>query len=55
MREKIVKRLKELNIQYTDYQLNDLIYDIEIALQDGSDFIYVTDGIEDKELSIKGI
>ena len=53
MLEELRKELKKLNVNYSDYQLSELIDDIEIALIDESEFIFVTDGYEDKELMIE--
>ena len=53
MLEELRKELKKLNVSYSDYQLSELIDDIEIALIDESEFIFVTDGYEDKELMIE--
>ena len=53
MLEELRKELKKLNVSYSDYQLSDLIDDIEIALIDESEFIFVTDGYEDKELMVE--
>ena len=53
MLEELKKELKKLNINYSDYQLSELIDDIEIAIIDESEFIFVTDGYEDKELMIE--
>ena len=53
MLEELRKELKKLNVYYSDYQLSELIDDIEIALIDESEFIFVTDGYEDKELMIE--
>ena len=53
MLEELKKELKKLNVSYSDYQLSQLIEDIEIALIDESEFIFVTDGFEDKELIIE--
>ena len=47
------KELKKLNVSYSDYQLSELIDDIEIAIIDESEFIFVTDGYEEKELMIE--
>ena len=49
--DKLKSELKRLNISLT-YELID---DIEIAIEDNSEFIYVSDGYEDKELYIKDI
>ena len=53
MLEELRKELKKLNVNYSDCQLSELIDDIEIALIDESEFIFVTDGYEDKELMIE--
>ena len=53
MLEELRKELKKLNVSYSDYQLSELIDDIEIAIIDESEFIFVTDGYEDKELMIE--
>ena len=53
MLEELRKELKKLNVNYSDYQLSELIDDIEIAIIDESEFIFVTDGYEDKELIIE--
>ena len=53
MLEELKKELKKLNVSYSDYQLSELIDDIEIAIIDESEFIFVTDGYEDKELMIE--
>ena len=53
MLEELRKELKKLNVSYSDYQLSELIDDIEIAIIDESEFIFVTDGYEDKELIIE--
>ena len=53
MLEELKKELKKLNVSYSDYQLSELIDDIEIAIIDESEFIFVTDGYEDKELIIE--
>ena len=53
MLEELRKELKKLNVNYSDYQLSELIDDIEIAIIDESEFIFVTDGYEDKELMIE--
>lgn len=49
--DKLKSELKRLNTSLT-YELID---DIEIAIEDNSEFIYVSDGYEDKELYIKDI
>lgn len=46
-------KLKELGVCYSESQMINLLESIEIALEDGSDFVYVTNGYEDLELSIK--
>ena len=53
MLEELRKELKKLNVSYSDYQLSELIDDIEIAIIDESEFIFVTDGYEEKELMIE--
>lgn len=53
MLEELKKELKKLNVSYSDYQLSQLMDDIEIAIIDESEFIFVTDGYEDKELMIE--
>ena len=53
MLEELKKELKKLNVNYSDYQLSQLMDDIEIAIIDESEFIFVTDGYEDKELIIE--
>ena len=53
MLEELRKELKKLNVSYSDYQLSQLMDDIEIAIIDESEFIFVTDGYEDKELIIE--
>ena len=53
MLEELKKELKKLNVNYSDYQLSQLMDDIEIAIIDESEFIFVTDGYEDKELMIE--
>lgn len=49
--EKLRIELKRLNAVY----YSGLLDDIEIAIEDNSQFVYVTDGYEDKELYIKDI
>lgn len=49
--DKLESEMKRLNAIY----YYGLIDDIEIAIEDNSEFIYVSDGYEDKELYIKDI
>ncbi len=53
--EEVKRRLKEFNITYRENDLYVLIDDIKEGIEDGSKFVFVTDGYEDLEMSIEGL
>ena len=52
MLENLKKELKNLGVNYSQYQLFELVNSIKIALEDGSEFIFVTNGYKDIELNL---
>lgn len=52
---KLKEKLKQLNIYLNEYSFTDLLESLEIAIQDGSGIICVTDGYNDIEILINDI
>lgn len=49
------KKLSSLNIGYRESDLNELVNRLEIATEDQSKYIYVSDGWEDIEIKVSDI
>ena len=49
------KKLSSLNISYRESDLNELLGNLEMAIEDQSKYIYVSDGWEDIEIKVSDI
>ena len=52
---KVKNKLNQLNITYSQYDIYELISTLEMAIEDDSKYIYVSDGWQDIEIKISDI
>lgn len=52
---KLKKKLSDMNISYRESDLKELVSSLEMAIEDQSKYIYVSDGWEDIEIKVSDI
>ena len=52
---KLREKLSSMNISYRESDLRELLNSLEIAIEDQSKYIYVSDGWEDIEIKVSDI
>lgn len=52
---KVKNKLNQLNITYSQYDIYELISTLEMAIEDDSKYIYVSDGWQDIEIKVSDI
>ena len=52
---KLKKKLNSINVSYRESSMRELVNTLEMAIEDNSKYIYVTDGWEDIEIKVSEV